>query len=260
IQTDAAINPGNSGGALVNLNGELVGINTAIYSKTGSYNGYGFAIPVNIVTKTVKDILDFGEVQRGFTGMEVVDFDEVTQTAAKLNNSNGAYLQLVSEDGPAQKAGLKMGDIIIKVQDKVVESKSVFDEHIAYYRPGDKIKITYVRDGKEKETTLVLINQNGDFSISKSNSVSSEKLGADFSPLSKLEQKKYGLTSGIKISNLRNGIIAQMGIEEGFIFTKFNGKTYSDPQALINDITNVKGKIQIEGIGIDGGTRYYNFY
>ncbi|MES2617606.1 MAG: trypsin-like peptidase domain-containing protein [Bacteroidota bacterium] len=258
IQTDAAINPGNSGGALVNLNGELVGINTAIFSKTGSYTGYGFAIPSNIVSKAVKDLMDFGEIQRGYTGMEATDIDEKSE---KLNKTNeGALILSISEGGPAQKGGLKPGDIIIKVQDKPVSSKSTFDEHISYYRPADKIKITYLRDGTEKETSISLTNKDGELSLNKNNTTKSEKLGADFAPASKLELQKYKVANGVKVFNIHQGLIASMNIEDGFIFTKFNGKPCTDVQALITELENANGKLQIEGISPDGGTRYYNFY
>lgn len=258
IQTDAAINPGNSGGALVNLNGELAGINTAIFSKTGSNSGYGFAIPSNIVSKAVKDLIDFGEIQRGFTGLEASDIDEKSEALNKI--TEGALVVMVTEDGPAQKGGLKPGDIILKIQDKPILSKSTFDEHISYYRPSDKIKITYIRNGQEKETSIVLTNKDGEYALNKNRNVSSDKLGADFAPLSKTELQKYKIGSGIKVTNIRQGLIANMNIEDGFVFTKFNGKVCTDAATLISDLENANGKLQIEGIGTDGGTRYYNFY
>ena len=258
IQTDAAINPGNSGGALVNLNGELVGINTAIFSKTGSNAGYGFAIPSNIVAKAVKDLIDFGVIQRGYTGLEAAEIDEKSETINKTNE--GALITNLSEGGPAQKGGLKIGDVIIKVQDKPIISKSTFDEHISYYRPADKIKISYLRNGEPKETNIVLTNKDGELALNKNNIISSEKLGADFAPASKIELQKYNLKNGVKVSNINQGLIANMNIEEGFIFTKFNGKICTDAKSLISELENANGKMQIEGIGSDGGTRYYNFY
>lgn len=258
IQTDAAINPGNSGGALVNLNGELVGINTAIFSKTGSYTGYGFAIPSNIVAKAVKDLIDFGQIQRGYTGLEATEIDEKSE---KLNKTNeGALILSISEGGPAQKGGLKPGDVIVKIQDKPINSKATFDEHISYYRPADKIKINYLRDGAAQETTITLTNKDGELSLNKNNSISSEKLGADFTPASKIEMQKYKITSGVKVSNIRMGLIANMNIEDGFIFTKFNGKPCTDAQTLIKELESANGRLQIEGISSDGGMRYYNFY
>ncbi|NQW43178.1 MAG: trypsin-like peptidase domain-containing protein [Bacteroidetes bacterium] len=258
IQTDAAINPGNSGGALVNLNGELVGINTAIFSKTGSYAGYGFAIPANIVSKAIKDLIDFGQIQRGYTGITATEIDEASEKINKINE--GALVEEILKDGPADKAGLEKGDVIVKIQDRSINSKSTFDEHISYYRPADKIKITFVRNGQEKETSLILTNKDGELALNKNNSISSEKLGADFAPVSKIEMQKYKITNGVKVSNIHNGLIANMGIEDGFIFTKFNGIASADAEKLIKQLENASGKMQIEGIGEDGGTRYYNFY
>src|SRR5690606_11961362 len=136
-QTDAAINPGNSGGALVNLKGELVGINTAIYSKTGSYAGYGFAIPSNIVAKAVKDLIDFGSIQRAYSGIQAEDLNEESEDKNQINE--GTLISSVDPESPAAKAGLKKGDVIIEIQNRSIDGKSGFDEHLAYFRPGDKI-------------------------------------------------------------------------------------------------------------------------
>lgn len=258
IQTDAAINPGNSGGALVNLNGELVGINTAIFSQTGSYAGYGFAIPSNIVAKTIKDLIDFGQVQRGYTGIEA---DEVDETAEKINKvTEGAMIKSIDTESPGAKAGLLKGDVIVKIQDKSINGKSGFDEHMSYYRPGDKIKINYVRGGSSKETTMVLTNQDGETSLDIKRSVTSQKLGADFSNVSKVELQKYKISSGVKVNNIRGGLIANMGIEDGFIFLKYNGNVCKDATELISQLESAGGKIQIEGLGADGGRRIYNFW
>ncbi len=258
IQTDAAINPGNSGGALVNLNGELVGINTAIFSQTGSYAGYGFAIPANIVAKAVKDLIDYGQIQRGYSGIEAA---EVDANAEKVNKTNlGALIKQLDKESPAEKAGLAVGDVVIKIQDKAINSKADFDEHMSYYRPGDKIKINYYHNGTLVETNLQLTNQDGGFDIQKNTSISSESLGADFDAISKVEQQKYNINSGVKVKNIRAGIINNLNIEEGFIFVKFNGKACTDAQTLIKDLENAKGKMQIEGLGADGGKRFYNFW
>jgi len=258
IQTDAAINPGNSGGALVNLNGELVGINTAIFSKTGSYTGYGFAIPSNIVAKAIKDLIDFGSLQRGYHGMET---DEITENSEKINKTNeGALILNVYESSPSDKAGLKKDDIITKIQNKKISGKSGFDEHMSYYRPGDKLKINILRNGLEKEVNITLTNLDGETTMNKNKTVASEKLGASFEPVSKVELQKYRIPNGVRVSNIKEGLINSMNIEDGFIFTKFNGKPCTDASELIKTIENVAGRIQIEGIGADGGSRIYNFY
>jgi len=258
IQTDAAINPGNSGGALVNALGELIGINTAIQSQTGSYVGYGFAIPGNIVAKIVKDLIDFGEVQRGFTGMDVKDID--APTAEKLNVDNGVVVNEVLEDGPALKAGFKEGDVIVKVDGKNIDSKAIYEEQLSYHRPGDKVKMTYLRSGKENTGEVSLINKEGNTAITKKNSVSSNKLGADFQPLSKMEKSKLGIDAGVKVSNIRNGYIRQMNIPEGFVIYKLNNRTYSKPEDLIADLERVSGRIVIEGYNADGGRATYSFF
>jgi serine protease Do len=258
IQTDAAINPGNSGGALVNLNGELVGINTAIQSQTGSYVGYGFAIPSNMAAKIVKDLIDFGEVQRGFTGMDVKDID--AETASKQNLDNGVLVGDVYEDGPAGKAGLKNDDIITKVDGKVIETRALYEEQISYHRPGDNIKVTYVRGGKESATEVKLISKEANKAITEKYSVSSSRLGADFKPLTASEKNKLGISAGVKVYNIRNGALRQMNIPEGFVIHKLNNKTYNDPKDLIDDLEKISGRIVIEGYYADGGKATYSFF
>jgi len=260
IQTDAAINPGNSGGALVNTKGELIGINTAIASNTGSYNGYGFAIPVNMVSKIVKDLIEFNEVQRGFTGMDVKDIDATLASKLSINDNLGVYVQYVLPTGPSDEAGVKAGDVIIKVNEKEIDSKSIFDEHISYFRPGDRVKLSLMRSGKVLDVYIKLINREGNTSILKKQSVTSTTLGADFQVISKVEAEKYGIRTGIKIVNLRNGRIRNMGIPEEFIITSLNKKEYSSAEELIKDLEKVRGQILIEGLYSNGSRGYYSFY
>jgi serine protease Do len=260
IQTDAAINPGNSGGALVNTKGELIGINTAIVSKTGAYSGYGFAIPVNIVAKTVKDLIEFGEVQRGFAGMDVADIDYETQKKLNISYDNGVYVAKVLEDGPAFKAGIRAGDLVVGIQDKKVEHKAMYDEYLSYQRPGDKIKIAYKREGKEKEAVLTLINKEGNTELVRKTYVRSEELGANFAKVSKMEMQRYGIENGVKVTDIGSGIIKRMGIPEDFIFIRFNGNNCSEPEQLIKLLRSASGKMQIEGMTPDGVRKFYNFY
>jgi S1-C subfamily serine protease len=260
IQTDAAINPGNSGGALVNTKGELIGINTAIASNTGSYNGYGFAIPSNIVQKIVRDLIEFSEVQRGFTGMDVKDIDSKLAKQLNIQDNLGVYVQYVIPSGPSDEAGVKNGDVIVKVNEKDIDSKAIFDEQISYFRPGDKLKLGILRNGKVTDVYIKLINREGNTEILRKQSVSSSALGADFSVISKVEGDKYAITSGIKISNIRNGRIRQMGIPEDFIITSINRKQYNKAEELISDLERARGQIVIEGIYPNGTRGFFSFY
>lgn len=260
IQTDAAINPGNSGGALVDLDGKLVGINTAISSNTGSYNGYGFAIPVNIVAKIVKDLVEFKEVQRGYTGLNVKDIDAVLAQKLKISNRHGVYVDYILPEGPAENSGIRQGDVVIKVNDRDIDSKANFDEQIAFLRPGDKVKVIYLRDGKEDETSIELLSKEGNTAILKKGSVSSDILGADLQPVSKGEKDKMGMKSGYRISNIRQGRIASMGIQEGFIITSVNRKEYDTVNEMIKVLEHARGQTSIEGVFPNGGKGVFSFY
>jgi serine protease Do len=260
IQTDAAINPGNSGGALVNLKGELVGINTAIASNTGSYNGYGFAIPANIVQKIVRDLIEFGEVQRGFTGMDVKDIDSKLAKQLNIQDNLGVYVQYVIPDGPSQEAGVRDGDVIVKVNEKDIDSKAIFDEQISYFRPGDRLKLSVIRNSKVVDVHIKLVNREGNTEILRKQSVASATLGADFSVISKVEADKYGITSGIKIYNIRNGRVRQIGIPEDFILTSINRKPYNKAEELITDLERARGQVVIEGIYPNGTRGFFSFY
>lgn len=260
IQTDAAINPGNSGGALVNLNGELVGINTAIMSKTGAYSGYGFAIPVNIVVKIVNDLKEFGEVQRGFTGMDVEDIDFEMQQKLKVEYDNGVYVTQVLEGGPAHKAGIRVGDVIVQLQGNKTDYKAMYDELLAYQRPGDKIFVTYERAGKLKEVQLTLINKEGNTDLVKNTYYRSNDLAADFIKLSQMEMKKLNLEHGVKVAEIRQGRLIRMGINRDFIFISINGKPCKEPEDVEKILNSAKDRLQIEGMTPDGSRRMYNFF
>jgi serine protease Do len=260
IQTDAAINPGNSGGALVNTNGELVGINTAIASNTGAYSGYGFAIPANLVQKIVRDLIEYNEVQRGYTGIDVRDIDAPLADKLNINDNLGVYVQYVLPTGPGDNAGVKNGDVIVKVNERGIESKAYFDEQISYFRPGDKVKLTLLRNGKPVEVYISLINRDGNTAITKKLSVASNALGADFSMVPKIEADKYQIRSGIRISNIRNGRIASMGIPEDFIITSLNKKEYTKAEDLVKDLEGIRGQILIEGLYSNGSRGFYSFY
>jgi S1-C subfamily serine protease len=260
IQTDAAINPGNSGGALVNLKGQLVGVNTAIASKTGSYVGYGFAIPANIVAKIVNDLKEFGQTQRGFAGVEVVDIDG--KLSAKLGDQvqNGVYVSRVNENNDDAKRALKAGDVILKVDNQVIESKANFDEQLSYHRPGDIIHLVILRDGAKLEKDLKLVNQEGNTELLRKQVFTSESLGADFEPISKIEKDLYGISNGFKVSNIKNGKIRKMNIQEGFIFTAINKQTADNVKEFVELLEEITGQVRIEGVSPGGGKQFMSFY
>ncbi len=243
IQTDAAINPGNSGGALVNKRGELIGINTAILSRTGSYTGYAFAIPVDIAKKVVSDLVKYGVVQKALYGGNVVEYDY--QNAKKYNldtdikNFNGVLLESILKDGPANNANLKPGDIITKINETPINSKSEFEEVIGYRYPGDKINITYIRNKKNNTTQLTLTNRNGGTDIIKREIIKSSALGVE------LEATEYG----VKVFKIQeNSVLKQIGITENFTIIAINRERVKDPREVEKFFDNYRGRGYIYGI------------
>lgn len=260
IQTDAAINPGNSGGALVNTAGELVGINTAIQSNTGSYTGYGFAIPSNIVNKVVRDFIEFGEVKRAFAGLAVTDLNADKAESMKLKDE-GVLVTEVLEDGPADGSGIKSGDVILSVNGKPVLSKAEFDEHLAYFRPGEQVKMQVWRNGSESEKVVKLISKSDNTALLMKGAVYSKVLGADFQPLSASDLMKYNIASGIRVINIRRGMyMSQLGLPEGYIILKFNGKEYREAEDLISAMESSSGRISIEGMSKEGQRQSFSYF
>jgi len=261
IQTDAAINPGNSGGALVNLDGNLVGINTAIASRTGTYTGYGFAVPSNIVTKVVEDLLKFGNVQRGMLGVTIRTMDSNLAKEKGVGFSKGVWVEQVGEDSGADLAGIESGDIIISVNGMETATSPRLQEIIAGKRPGDKVMVTVNRNGKEKELEVVLKNSEGGTNIIKKE----EKevfnlLGADFQNLNKELAKKLDLDGGVRVSKLYPGKIKkETQMREGFIITHIDGKRVNDIEDVADILENKKGGVMIEGVYEDGSKYYYAF-
>ncbi len=252
IQTDAAINPGNSGGALVNKDGALVGINTAILSRTGSYTGYAFAVPVDIAKKVVDDLIKFGIVQKGFYGGSVVDYDY--QYARKYNldvlDFNGVFLESVEDNGPAAQAGLKAGDIITKINDVVVNSVSAFEEEISYRYPGDKVTITYARGGKTSATSLTLINRSGTTEKVKRKIITSKTLGAQ------LEATDYG----VKVFKIGDeGYMKRLGVPENYTIISINRVKVDDPEDVIEFFEKYKGRVSLYGMNGAREVIPYNF-
>ena len=257
IQTDAAINPGNSGGALVNLNGDLIGVNTAIASKTGSYVGYGFAIPSNIVSKIIEDLKQYGIIQRGFLGIDVEDIDG--DMAEKLEVTNGVLVKRVNNRNEESLKKLEAGDIVVKFDGKLIEAKSNFDEFLAFRRPGDIVNLEVNRNGEIINTNIVLVNKEGTTEKIRKQSVLSEVLGGEFEAISKIDRQTYGIDKGVKVTNITNGKLRQMNISDGFIFTRINNQEYGSAKELIDKLENHKGQIRIEGISINGSRQYLSF-
>ncbi len=257
IQTDAAINPGNSGGALVNLNGDLIGVNTAIASKTGSYVGYGFAIPSNIVSKIIEDLKQYGIIQRGFLGIDVEDIDG--DMAEKLEVTNGVLVKRVNNRNEESLKKLEAGDIVVKFDGKLIVAKSNFDEFLAFRRPGDIVNLEVNRNGEIINTNIVLVNKEGTTEKLRKKSLLSEVLGGEFEAISKIDRQTYGIDKGVKVTNITNGKLRQMNISDGFIFTRINNQEYGSAKELINKLENHKGQIRIEGISSNGSRQYLSF-
>jgi Do/DeqQ family serine protease len=223
IQTDAAVNPGNSGGALVNTRGELVGINTAIASQTGSYAGYAFAVPVSIVQKVVADLRKYGVTQRAVLGIEIRDITSDLAKEKNLKTMEGAFVGKVGEESAAKNAGVKEGDIINNINGVSVNSVSELQEQIGRYRPGDKITIAILRDNKEQKLNVELKNQQGNFGVVSSQS-SEDVLGGTYKELSDKTKQQLGVDYGVEVKSLSKGKLADQGIKPGFIILKINNQ------------------------------------
>jgi len=260
IQTDAAINPGNSGGALINTQGALVGINTAILSKTGSYNGYGFAIPANIVRKVVADLQEYGKVQRAFMGIEVADLDEKLRKDAGIDRLNGVVITSVSTVGGAKDAGLQAGDVMVGMDKMSIRTKADFDEQLSYHRPGESIEVHLERQGKPMTKKVRLTNLNGDTEIQKNQVVRSADLGCELEPLSQYELDRLKTPNGVRIASVQAGTLSRMGLREGFVITHINKKAIQTPWEVIDALAHVRGQTVIEGFDKNGGRAVYSFY
>ncbi len=255
IQTDAAVNPGSSGGALVNAKGELVGINSAIASQTGSYVGYSFAIPVNMVRKIVADLAEFGSAQRAYMGIEMMDLN--SQTAKKLNvdDVDGVYVARVVSGGAAEKAGISVGDIILAVNDTKVNSATELLEIISLYRPGANVTLDVKSGSSTRKVDMTLQNRYGGTELAKSESIND--LGAHFEQVSDQLKSRLRIRNGIQVSDLTAGKLAASGIQNGFIIVRANNKNINSVQDFENAIKSSGNAIFLEGIYPNGMTGYY---
>ncbi|MCM1521051.1 MAG: Do family serine endopeptidase [Muribaculaceae bacterium] len=229
IQTDAAVNPGNSGGALVTLNGELIGINTAIYSQTGNYAGYSFAIPTSIVKKVVSDIRQYGSVQRAVLGVSIIDLTAETAKEHDITAvTKGVYVAAVSERSSAREAGIKEGDVITAVNGVPTNNTAQLQEQVAKYRPGDKISVTYIRDNKSHTIEIKLLNSQGNTTVTKAGDFAD--LGCAFSKPDASTLKQLGIDNGVRVAEVKDGVFADAGVRKGFIIVSINDTRVSTPE------------------------------
>lgn len=229
IQTDAAVNPGNSGGALVTLNGELIGINTAIYSQTGNYAGYSFAIPTSIVKKVVSDLRQFGAVQRAVLGISISDLtSELAKEKGITSVTKGVYVGKVNDRSSAKEAGIQEGDVITAINGVETGKVSELQEQVAKYRPGDTIKVTYVRDNKTNTATIKLLNTQGTTNVTKASDYTD--LGCAFKKVDASLLKQLGLSAGVQVVDLKDGYMREAGVRSGFVIYSINDMRISKPE------------------------------
>jgi Do/DeqQ family serine protease len=256
IQTDAAVNPGNSGGALVNTNGELVGINSAIASRTGSYSGYSFAVPVSIAQKVVADLMEFGEVQRGLLGISIQDVTSDLAKDLSLDKVKGVHVAAVQDGSGAKEAGIEKGDVIISVNNEAVNKTSELQEKVSRHRPGDKVNITLIRDGKTKQFSVTLQNIYGSTDVVKSG-VALEVLGATFDEVPQQLKEKLNIRNGLQIKRLSEGKLLESGIKEGYIISKANRVPINNVDDLRKVVDIAQEGLFLTGIYPNGQVAYY---
>jgi len=258
IQTDAAVNPGNSGGALVNAKGELVGINTAIATRTGSFSGYSFAVPSTIARKVVDDIRKYGIVQRALLGITMQDITGDLAKEKDIKEIRGVYIHQLMEGGAAQKAGVKAGDILLEVGDVAVNSGTSVQEQISRLSPGDKVKLLLLRDNKQVEVTATLQNQSGNTELlQESDGNITNFLGAQLRPAGKEVKDRLKIRAGIEVISVNEGKFKEAGIRKGFVITHVNQKPVATVQQLALAIQSAQRGILIEGKYPDGSVYYY---
>ncbi len=265
IQTDAAINPGNSGGALVDTNGQLVGINTAIYSQTGNFAGYGFAVPISIAGKVVADIKEFGAVQRAVLGVMISDVSALDDTnpekAKALKTKEGAYVGGFADRSPAKEAGVLEGDVVVAVNKTKVRNVGELQDLVNRYRPGDKVELTINRNGETKTFNVVLKNSLGSTSVVKKTD-GLAVIGAAFKALTDEQKKQYGISYGVEVAGVDDGgKFKKEGVTKGFVIMKINNASVSSPNE-VEQIIDAVSKSQDKGLFIsgfypNGRTKYY---
>ena len=258
IQTDAAVNPGNSGGALVDKAGNLVGINTAIISQTGSYTGYSFAVPSNIVKKIAYDLMDFGSVKRAVLGISMMPIDDKIAEELKLSSRNGVYIDEVSKSGAADKAGIKAGDVLIAIDSTKITNPASVQEAVSRFSPGDNAVVTVLRDGKELKLDVTFKGTSQDTgTVSEDGSIAF--YGSSIKAADEETLERFGLKSGVQIVELGPGKLMEAGAVEGFIILYVNDHPVKTPQEVIDIVKKSKRTVFIEGVTPSGRTGYFGF-
>ncbi|MGM0946015.1 MAG: S1C family serine protease [Bacteroidota bacterium] len=252
IQTDAPINPGNSGGALVNVSGELVGINTAILSRTGSYTGYGFAVPVDIAMKVANDLIQYGEVQKAIPGIEAVEITPELAEEMNISSLDGVIVKHVIKSGAAEQAGLERNDVIIQLGDQTISGMGSFEEALSYYYPGQELPVTFTRKGKKSTAILKLQNLEGGTGVLKREFYSSRLLGARLEAVNTIEKDRLGIDFGIKITALSRGYLRDLGLRDGFVITQINREPARDPKSVGKYLEDYSGRLLLEGVAPNG--------
>ncbi|NVK05344.1 MAG: Do family serine endopeptidase [Flavobacteriia bacterium] len=262
IQTDAAVNPGNSGGALVNVNGDLVGINTAISTHTGSFEGYSFAIPSNLAQKVVSDIIEYGRVQRAYLGVNITNVTPELSAQLGLEATSGVYIADVVEGSAAQDAGLERGDIITRINNRTVSRTSELLEVVGSKRPGDDVQLTVDRDGEANVFSLTLTNERGNTDLVRAEGeMISSNLGAQFEGLTDQQKMQLKLRNGVVVRDPGNGQLAKAGVPRGFIISKINNErvdSEEDITAIISKLGPGDG-ILIQGYRTNGQPDFFAF-
>lgn len=257
IQTDAAVNPGNSGGALVNLRGELVGINTAIASPTGAFAGYSFAVPATLVKKVIFDLKDFGAVQRPLLGIRIIDVSSQLSEDRNLSVLKGVYVASVGDGTSADDAGLEKDDVIIAIDGKKVTNVAQLQEQVALNRPGDQIEVTYIRSGETRTTMATLKNALNTTEVVKATN-SFQVEGAELEPVSREIKEELDIEGGLQVKDIDNGKWKEAGVKEGFVITKIDKRPVDSMDDLTAALNNSRGEgILIEGMYPNGEKAYY---
>jgi serine protease Do len=258
IQTDAAVNRGNSGGALVNTAGELIGINAAIASTTGTFAGYSFAIPANIAKKVTQDLMEFGEVQRGFLGVEIQEVNPRLARELELTVNRGVYIGAVAEGSAGKQAGLKDGDVITALDGRPINTTSALMETLGRKRPGDEIAVTYNRNGRTMEGKAVLRNIHGDTGVvQRVDSDVIELLGVRLENLTSQDLRRLNIRNGVRVSGVKDGKLAKAGIKEGFVITHIDRQAVASSRDLSVALKDKSGGVLIEGVYPNGARAYY---